>query len=371
MPKSERIPWWAETQWWESSDYAGQLNCSPEELRIAVECMKAHFDRGWWEAVFSAAAPPGNPVAGWLIGKGLWPLQFIYTLGTSLHRLRECIGVPAKIRDLKQGAKASSVLFEIETAASFAEHGLAVRFPAETDARSPDIVVTTSDGEVAVECKRLEEQATDKWTSELLGLVMLHSDRFGLAIELAPDLSFLRKSRPENWNGAIARALANEIQAAVSAALNASPPPERVSVPGVAEIRLFEGMAGQGSVSGGPLSPAADMRRLIEHAWDASCQCPQGMPGVLVMQCRVPPGRSLAQAALRAAVEAAPPDACADRIAALAIMPAIAVGPLGNPVFVKTDRFANSPAVAAVLAALARPRCAPVWPTDRVGPNGT
>lgn len=355
MVKQRAIPWWAEEPWWEDAKYAIWLECDKGELDTAASCMKAHFDRRWWDQICSSLNSRTSPIAGWLLGTGLQPCRFIFRLGTQLHQLRHCDGLATKIRELKEGPKALSVLFELEVAAALVREQLDVSFPPEADSRSPDIIVVTGGSKMAVECKRLEERDVDSWTHELLSRTIegLPKDSgFGFHITLAPDLSFLRKDKPAAWNVEITRALVNEIQAAIGVALRTSPVPTQVDVPGIAEVAIQGGESAQGSVQGGLRLPATEVRRVIEYVWEASSQIPEGMPGVLAVHGDFSPGRSLARAAFMAAIKAPPKHARVERLVGIVLVPSMPLSVANEPLAIESDGMPPSESARRVLHAI-------------------
>ncbi|MFT3685727.1 MAG: hypothetical protein QM783_12505 [Phycisphaerales bacterium] len=229
-----------------------------------------------------------------------------------------------KIAELRIGTAPPGILFELKACAAIVRAGLLPRFAQAQAHRTPDLIVDTDHGEVAVECKKLLKQNVDRWMSSLMSMVMPHGPEFGengFDIELDVGLTFLRSERPPTWNDALARALAAEVAQTVALALRQSPPQRDIRIPGIAKVRVRPDASGRGQVSGGPIYEAATLRRILDHLVEACTQIPPELPGVVVVECDVVPVGPLVRAAIAAAIDVVAPSEPLERVHALLLSP--------------------------------------------------
>ena len=284
-------PWWGDVPWWEDPEWSAQRDYAPSSVRAAVDVLRRHFDRAWWQHLFTEPEP--NLVAAQLMGKGTMALDFIVQFGGELLSLESAPGVQRKIADLK-GRKSKSAVLELEIAAGFAQAGMDVSFPLEGQATpTPDILVkSSSDPDVAVECKWLEPEKWELWASELArGALHLPPDadsrKMTVQITLNPRLSEIRTD-DESFNEAIQVAINERIHAAIAAAIRDAPGlPFEFDIPGLGSGRL--GHVGDGEYSeiiGVEISAVGQLRRLLANGFSRAVgQLPRNLAGIVVVQC--------------------------------------------------------------------------------------
>jgi hypothetical protein len=339
------IPYWAAEPWWEQPAYARHPPYPADAVRAAVENMRRYFDLDWWRVVISTHRR--NVVAANLIGRGSIPLAFIYDLGTTIGLLENASGFQAKMRELKEGDKSASVLFEIQIAGILARAGLDVQFPKEGGGKSPDITVAGPGGRAAVECKRLECQDWEQWAHALAFSILRilptkPRAEMVLQIELDPDLSniLMGDDTCHGWNVAITRALTARVEQAVHETMLAnSAIPADVDVPGIARVHLgYTGSTDGPKVTGIPSSPTRELRRILTNGLlNAATQIGRDVPGVVVVHCEHLPDAALARVVFDTAVNLKLTGL--DNVAALFILPTRYLFDSRRPLLVLNSRY--------------------------------
>lgn len=310
MIDSNPQPGWAAECWWKDPQYVSD-RFSPERITASIEVLKRHFDAEWWVGIREESYL--NIVARRLSSKGLIPLHFMVGLGDTLRLLENAPGFRSKIADLK-GQKSAAAFVEFEVASVFARARCSVSFPSEGGSRSWDITAACSDGEVAIECKRLESEQWEIWMDSLTARIIIaphgggSTERLGFQIDLDPHLSQLRLS-DDATNAALQEEILGRVQTTIARSLAGTPKlPITIEIPGIGHARVVEDPVGtQSWITGCEISRAAKLRRIFSNGvMRGGEQLPSDTPGIVVVYSEDVPHPALTELLFAALARAAP-----------------------------------------------------------------
>ena len=284
--------WWS-AEWWLEAEYVERYG--EAEIRDNIDALKRHFTQEWSQEVLRKRIAPNAivPILGG--GRGWMPFSRLMSAGRTLKLLEGAGGLSGKIADLKT-EKSQSAYFELQIGARFAASGYQIGFVSESKiAKRHDIDANSNEHSFAIECKRLEQMAWERWGHELMvGLSDLISapnipPGLQVQIELHPDLSILRmEGEEEAFTEAIVQGLKDELTRQVDKLIEQ---PGEVLIPGIALVRVIPSESdGHGSLSGFPPSPHGKMRQILQNGMlRALKQLPSDRPGVIAIFCDFPP----------------------------------------------------------------------------------
>lgn len=234
------------------------------------------------------------------IGGSTSHVSLVGYLGEMIARLGDAPGLNRLIADLKAD-KGESAFLELEAAYAFALAGHAVRFPAEGDRKSPDIMATIAETEIAIECKRLRLEAWEGWedalTMALMSAVPSMKGERQISVNVALNTRLTHVCVGENepeLNKAFSDAIVREIAAVVTDAVSINELPLELEIPDLAMIRVTYRDQGElGSISGMERTSAPITRRILQNGIIRACeQLPVDTPGVVVVYSNLlPDGR--------------------------------------------------------------------------------
>lgn len=288
--------WWLRP-WWERQDRQVYCPYPKEDIARSSDVLKRYFDAAWTKEL--AARPRPNIVFPNLcIGGSTSALGLIAYLGKMIQTLEASDGLGRVIADLK-GHKSESALLELETAYAFASAGYQVRFPREGGDKSPDVMATFGDINLAIECKRLQSEAWEGWedtlTSQLVHkLPWVKGDRqISVQVKLNPRLTqvCMDGSKEPELNKAFLDAIVNKIVSAVTEAICRNDIPFELGINELASVRVVYRDGGEyGSVSGMERVSPPITRRIFQNGIIRACeQLPEGTAGIVVVYSKVLP----------------------------------------------------------------------------------
>lgn len=305
--------WWAQP-WWERQDRQVYCPYPKEDIVRSADVLKRYFDAAWTKKL--ATNPRQNIVFPNLcIGGSTSALGLITYLGKMIQALEASDGLGRVIADLK-GDKGESALLELEAAYAFASAGYQVRFPREGGGKSPDVMVTFGDTNLAIECKRLRSEAWEDWedsvTSQLIrALPSLKGDRqISAQVTLNPRLTqvCMDGSKEPELNKAFLDVIVKKIVGTVTDAISQNNIPFELDINELASVRVAYRDDGEyGSVSGMERVSPPITRRIFQNGIIRACeQLPDGIPGIIVVYSKVLPEPQFFRVFFDAACQAHP-----------------------------------------------------------------
>jgi hypothetical protein len=130
------------------------------EIRELVSALAEMFNEDWTRR---ALVHPSNRISPVLCGaRGSWPFRDLPWLGRIASALVNRETVYRPMQELI-GGKSDSTLFEMEVASWFAEASWDVEFVKRQQHPTPDLRIAKDHVECHIECKRLEQDAWERW----------------------------------------------------------------------------------------------------------------------------------------------------------------------------------------------------------------
>lgn len=281
------LEWWTD-KWWH--DPAFGLPWSPTELDNCVEILKGLLTKDWLTEALARKPPPTYARKILFGGHGLHIAAFIVEIARMLQRLKSADGIERKLKELLT-EKHDSTDFELSIASLFADDGSSIRFPKEsTQGKVPDIIVESGDEQIAVECKRLNEERWEKWSDQVMRQVMMslppgQPDDITFHVTLNDRLSeALLEDKFDDVNEWLTSLIGDEVQKAAIATLSKEPG-ELVEVSGLLVARRGRKSNGdQGVIEGVSISTTAKLRRIVRNGLlEALPQLPPDIPGLVAI----------------------------------------------------------------------------------------
>jgi len=288
--------WWT-TPWWDKPGAPVPYPCPKEQLAQSADILKRYFDAPWARDL--AERPRRNLVFPNLcIGGTMSALQFVVYLAEMLQALESAEGLARVVAALK-GEKSESAFLEVEAAYAFALADYSVQFPAEGGKKSADVLVELGEVNLAIECKRLQPEAWEKWeddlTKDLIRALPGWCTEQNLSVSVALNTRLtqvcMSDSKNPELNEAFRRAIVQVIDNAVSDALAKGDIPVEFYVNEVAHVRVASQTKDElGQVCGmEPGSPAVT-RRILQNGVIRACeQLPVGAAGVVFVYSKLLP----------------------------------------------------------------------------------
>jgi hypothetical protein len=288
--------WWTHP-WWKTPGREVYCPYPEQHLAGAADVLKRHFDAKWARNL--AAHPRPNIVFPQLcIGGSMQALQFVVYLAEMVAALEGARGFGRLVAALK-GDKGESSLLEMEAAYAFALAGHDVLFPREGGGKSPDVLISLGDTQLAIECKKLQSEAWEAWEDRLtLDLITALPRSKGdqpLAVDVAlnPRLTQVCVSEEndptlnEEFRAAIMRAVVDNISAAIAK----NEVPFGFVINDLAAVRVtHETPDSLGQVSGMERGSPAVTRRILQNGILRACaQLPPEIPGVVFVYSKALP----------------------------------------------------------------------------------
>lgn len=284
--------------------------CPEAEIKKNIEALKYHLTTEWVLGALGDRTAP-NIILPSLDGRrGLLPFSMLMSSGRMLRLLHDASGLSRKVEELK-GRKSLSTYFEIQIGSRFADCGYEVSFLPETrESKCHDIDAIAEEHSFAIECKRLDSMAWEKWGEDLtrsfMPLIAQPNvpSHLQVQIELDPGLSVLRmEGEAENFTRAIANGIREEIAARIKTLVGQ---PGEAVIPGVAVVRVLPiEPDNRGSISGFPISPHAKMRHILQNGILRGLkQLPSDRTGVIAIFCDFPPMAELIRLVLDSGIAA-------------------------------------------------------------------
>lgn len=297
--------WWADP-WWEGEQYQSKIPL--HEIRNHITSLSRVFDEPWVRKAIEAGPP--NAILARLVGaRGLWPFEDLMSLGRTIKVVSGARGFDRKV-DSFIGKKSHATLFECQIAELFGQNHWHVSFLPECDRPTPDILIERDHRLAAVECKRLEEEAWEKWAREL-GMnilsvpVIRELDNRTTSIEFDQRLTELLTKDDEASKGLLAEIV--ERVKSLFVALRTDPLPAKRSIPGVVSVSVDHGPSGhQGSAGGIAISPHAKTRRIMHKVTEALPQIGSSETGIVAVFSDYVPNPDLLDVAMAAQLRANP-----------------------------------------------------------------
>jgi len=318
--------WWTQP-WWERIDRQVYCPYPKEEIARSADFLKRYFDATWTREL--ATNPCPNIVFPNLcIGGSTSALGFIVYLGRMLRTLEASDGIDRIVTDLKEN-KSESALLELEAAYAFADAGYQIQFPYEGGTKSPDVMVTSGDTCMAIECKRLQSEAWEDWehdlTSRLIGaLPWTKGDRqISVQVTLNRRLTQVCVSGDKEpaLNKAFADAIVHNIVTTITNEIGRNDIPIERDISELASVRIAYRDDGEfGSVLGMERASPPITRRILQNGVIRACeQIPYETPGVVVVYSKVLPESHFFKVFFDAACKAQPERF--SRVVAVALCP--------------------------------------------------
>ena len=284
-------------------DYQTEYKLSLEEIRGAVEAIRALFDEQWTQNALDVDGP--NVVLRVLFGgRGAWPFENLMWLGRIATAVSRIPTVAGRLRELI-GPKVRSTLFELEVASWLVEMGWDVEFLKPTnDKKTPDMKVRMRDMQSWIECKRFELDQWENWASELTHEIIRQVHERGGSQLPSFDIVFESRLSDLNWNDErIRRGIIQEIAARICdevVAVFDRPSPTSTHIPGIGEIRVrSERDRTQRGIGGLHVSPQGTMRRIVQNGiLEAAQQLQEHGQGGVVLYSDITPPKELVQVVL-------------------------------------------------------------------------
>jgi len=296
IERAEMTGRWWEDPWWARPDCEIHFTVPLEAVNRGAAVLSQYFDAKWYVDI--ARTPRPNLVFPKLcLERSTMALSFIASFGARLAALREVENLERPLRVLRE-TYGDSAFLELEGAESFVQEGFHVSFPREGSTKSPDFLAERNGEVIAVECKRLGDEAWEDWESSLMreithALPRQHDGKeIIVQIALNPRLSELRfgDKRHVTVNKAISRTLVATIVSAVERAL-AQPPPCEGAINDLASFRVDLKQADNyGEVTGMERSAPSVFRRMFQNGvFRALEQLPRGKPGAIILYSKYAP----------------------------------------------------------------------------------
>lgn len=296
IDRAEATGRWWEDPWWARPDCEIHFTVPLEAVNRGASVLSRYFDAEWYVAL--ARAPRPNLVFPKLcLERSTMALAFIAHLGARLDALSDAENLQRPIRALRE-AHGDSAYLELEGAEAFVQHGFRVTFPKEGPEKSPDFLAERNGEVIAVECKRLGDEAWEGWESLLMSEIThalpsrCDGKEIVVRVALNPRLSELRLGHEHyaNVNSAISRSLVAAIVSAVERAIE-NPLPVDGLVDDIASFRVELKQADNyGSVTGMERSAPAICRRILQNGvFRALEQLPKGIPGAIILYSKYAP----------------------------------------------------------------------------------
>jgi hypothetical protein len=278
--------WWRDP-WWEDSMWSEQTGLSIEYIKERVEKLKQYLTPDWVKKAIRIKAAP-DIVTRLLWIRGLEPLGFLLHLSDLINDLETTSGFKRKINELAS-EKSESVLFEMETAMIFKKSDCGIKFIKESKNKSPDFFVKVGGQEIAVECKRLNTQAWERWahlvTSEILSQANSLLPSSDLAIDIFMDKRFvdIYMDKKPCFSQKFGELLVKETKNTVNKLIGSSKIPSEINIGGIVRVSIFKkSEKSYGQLSGYEVSMYAKTRRLLENGvLRALEQLPNSSPGII------------------------------------------------------------------------------------------
>lgn len=305
--------WWTQP-WWERKDRQVHCPYPKEEIARSADILRRYFDAAWTREL-ATNRRPNIVFPNLCIGGSTSALSFIVYLGTMLRTLEASDGIGRIIADLK-GDKSESVLLELEAAHSFANAGYKVHFPCEGGSKSPDVMVAFGDTSLAIECKRLQDEAWEEWEDALTrqlvrALPWMKGDR-QISVQLALNTRLtqvcVNGDKEPELNKAFLDAIVLKIVSTITDAVMHNDIPLKLGINELASVRVAYRDEGEyGSVSGMERASPPITRRIFQNGIIRACeQLPNGTPGVVVVYSKVLPEPQFFKVFFDAACQAQP-----------------------------------------------------------------
>lgn len=288
---------WCTQPWWERKDRQVFCPYPKEEIARSADMLRRHFDAAWAREL--ATNRRQNVVFPNLcIGGSTNALRFIVYLGKMLRALEHADGIGRAIGDLR-GEKSESALLELESAYAFVNAGYQVQFPCEGRRKSPDVVVAVGDASLAIECKRLRDEAWEDWedalTTQLIeALPWMKGDRqISVQVSLNRRLTqvCVSEDKEPELNKAFLDAIVRKIVSTVTDSIARTDIPFELDINELASVRILYRDDGEfRSVSGMERASPPITRRIVQNGIIRACeQIPNGTPGIVVVYSQVLP----------------------------------------------------------------------------------
>lgn len=280
---------WRANPWWERPDRQVHSTYPKEEIARYADVLHRHFDTTWAKDI--VVHDRQNIVFPYLcIGGSTMALRFIVYLGKMLQLLESAEGLGRIVADLK-GDKGDSALLELEAAYSFAKAGYQVRFPSEQAIKSPDVLVTSSTMNFAIECKRLRSEAWERWENNLTNRIirdlpkMKGDQQISVQVMLNPRLTQVCMSQEKEpaLNNAFLDTVAEQILSSIIDAVAHIDVPFELDIPELALVTVARRENGEyGSVQGMERASPPITRRIFQNGIFRACeQLPNEIPGII------------------------------------------------------------------------------------------